>query len=226
MEEERQERAIQRQIEIAAQVVPSSLWQNGVEGSEGLLVSKLEPGEKIAFSFGSTSKPALKGNPESSSKVIFEENESEKKSKRDDSIGNGPNVGISVIDELMKEDEKAKERVNRKDYWLCEGIIVKVMSNALADKGYYKKKGVINKVINKYVGEMQMLDSKHVLRVDQAELETVIPQIGGLVKIVNGAYRGSNAKLLSVDVDKYSAKLRIEKGLYDGMGGYFNYFTS
>lgn len=219
VEEERQERAIQRQIEIAAQVVPSSLWQNGVEGSEGLQVSKLEPGEKIAFSFGSTSKPAIKENPESSSKVIFEENESEKnekKRKRDDNIGNGPNMGKSVIDELMKEDEKAKERVNRKDYWLCEGIIVKVMSNALADKGYYKKKGVINKVINKYVGEIQMLDSKHVLRVDQAELETVIPQIGGLVKIVNGAYRGSNAKLLSVDVDKYSAKLRIEKGLYDG----------
>lgn len=216
VEEERQERAIQRQIEIAAQVVPSSLWQNGVEGSEGLLVSKLEPGEKIAFSLGSTSKPALKENPESSSKVIFEENESEKKRKRDDNIGNGPNMGKSVIDELMKEDEKAKERVNRKDYWLCEGIIVKVMSNALADKGYYKKKGVVNKVINKYVGEIQMLDSKHVLRVDQAELETVIPQIGGLVKIVNGAYRGSNAKLLSVDVDKYSTKLRIEKGLYDG----------
>ena len=61
-----------------------------------------------------------------------------------------------------------------------------------------------------------MLESKHVLRVDQDELETVIPQIGGLVRIVNGAYRGSNARLLSVDTERFSAKLQVEKGLYDG----------
>ncbi|CAI9760459.1 unnamed protein product [Fraxinus pennsylvanica] len=56
-----------------------------------------------------------------------------------------------------------------------------------------------------------MLESKLVLRVDQEELETMIPQIGGLVKIVNGAYRGSNARLLAVDTDKFCAKVQIEK---------------
>ncbi|CAK9134512.1 unnamed protein product [Ilex paraguariensis] len=61
-----------------------------------------------------------------------------------------------------------------------------------------------------------MLESKHVLRVDQEELDTVIPQIGGLVRIVNGAYRGSNARLLAVDTDNFCAKVQIEKGLYDG----------
>ncbi|XP_021894689.1 KIN17-like protein [Carica papaya] len=116
----------------------------------------------------------------------------------------------------MKEEEKAKEKNNRKDYWLFEGIIVKVMSKAFAEKGYYKQKGVVKKVIDKYVGEIEMLDSKHILRVDQEELETVIPQIGGLVKIVNGAYRGSTAKLLDVDMDRFCAKVQIEKGVYDG----------
>ncbi|KAF2578148.1 hypothetical protein F2Q68_00006923 [Brassica cretica] len=43
------------------------------------------------------------------------------------------------------------------------------------------------------------------------ELETVIPQIGGLVKIVNGAYRGSVAKLFGVDTEKLCAKVQIEK---------------
>jgi len=122
----------------------------------------------------------------------------------------------SALDELMKEEEKAKERSNRKDYWLCPGIVVKVMSKSLAQKGYYKQKGVVKKVIDKYVGEIEMLESKHVLRVDQDELETVIPQIGGLVRIVNGAYRGSNARLLSVDTEKFCAKVQVEKGLYDG----------
>lgn len=116
----------------------------------------------------------------------------------------------------MKEEEKAKERTNRKDYWLFEGIIVKVMSKALAEKGYYKQKGVVRKVIDKYVAEIEILENKHKLRVDQEELETVIPQIGGLVKIVNGAYRGSNARLLGVDTEKFCAKVQIEKGIYDG----------
>ncbi|GAB2282069.1 DNA/RNA-binding protein kin17 [Dionaea muscipula] len=116
----------------------------------------------------------------------------------------------------MREEEKVKEPSNRKQYWLCEGIVVKVMSKALADKGYYKKKGVVRKVIDKFVGEIEMIDSKHVLRVNQEELETVIPQIGGLVRIVNGAYRGSNARLLAVDTDNFCAKLEIEKGIYDG----------
>jgi DNA/RNA-binding protein KIN17 len=74
----------------------------------------------------------------------------------------------------------------------------------------------VRKVIDKYVGEIEMLESKHVLRVDQAELETVIPQIGGLVRIVNGAYRGATAKLLGVDTDKFCAKVQIEKGAYVG----------
>lgn len=153
-------------------------------------------------------------------KLGFDEGpESEKNvasSKKSRAAGDRGGAGSSALDELMREEEKAKERSNRKDYWLCEGIVVKVMSKALADKGYYKQKGVVKRVIEKYVGEIEMLESKHLLRVDQEELETVIPQIGGLVRIVNGAYRGSDARLFSVDTENYCAKVQIEKGIYDG----------
>ena len=71
-------------------------------------------------------------------------------------------------------------------------------------------------MIDKYVGEIEMLDSKHALRVDQEELETVIPQIGSLVRILNGVYRGVNVRLLAVDTGKFCAKVQIEKGVYDG----------
>ncbi|KAI9105063.1 hypothetical protein K1719_022779 [Acacia pycnantha] len=117
----------------------------------------------------------------------------------------------TTFDELIQEEEK----VNRKDYWLHEGIAVKVMSKAFADKGHYKQKGVVLKVIDKHAGEIEMLESNNVLRVDQAELETVIPQIGGLVKIENRAYRGSIARLLGVDADHFCAKVQIKKGSYD-----------
>ncbi|KAI3985125.1 hypothetical protein MKX01_027211 [Papaver californicum] len=201
-------KTIRRQIERAEQLILLSTIEEGQEGDEAekLLVPKLE-GRKIAFALGSSFKPAAEGNCESStSKVVlseFETDKAEKKGKGSGALSKGGG-------------EKAKERNNRKDYWLCEGIIVKVMSKDLAQKGYYKQKAQVVKVIDKYVGELQMLDSKHILRVDQEELETVIPQIGGLVKIVNGAYRGSKARLLKVDTDKFSAKVQIKKGICDG----------
>ncbi|KAI9168997.1 hypothetical protein LWI28_005160 [Acer negundo] len=94
-----------------------------------------------------------------SSKLVFEELDNNSNKKIDKASG-----GNSALEELMREEEKVKEKLNRKDYWLREGIIVKVMSKPLAYKGYYKHKGVVKKVIDKYVGEIQMLDNKHVLR--------------------------------------------------------------
>ncbi|ONI36522.1 hypothetical protein PRUPE_1G588200 [Prunus persica] len=203
-EEAKQEREIKKQIERVAQSMPVG---NGVDqGSEDEIHRiKVESGVKIGFALGS-SKLGSKEKGESSKLVFDEVDDDKSKVKNSTKNGSSGGAGSLALEELMREDEKKKERINRKDYWLCEGIIVKVMSKALADKGYYKQKGVVRKVIDKYVGEIEMLESKHVLRVDQAELETVIPQTGCLVKIVNGAYRGSNAKLLAVDTDKFCAK--------------------
>ncbi|XP_054822717.1 KIN17-like protein [Prosopis cineraria] len=218
-EEEKQEKEIQKQIEKAEQLMqPPAIGSDQPSQAELPRELKVEDGIKIGFSLGSSAKPITKEKLEVP-KVVFDEVEDAEKEgrnhggslKRKESGG-----GKSTLDELMREEEKKKEKFNRKDYWLCEGIVVKVMSKALADKGYYKQKGVVLKVIDKYVGEIEMLESKHVLRVDQAELETVIPQIGGLVKIVNGAYRGSTARLLGVDTDHFCAKVQIEKGPYDG----------
>ncbi|KAK6933184.1 DNA/RNA-binding protein Kin17, WH-like domain [Dillenia turbinata] len=210
-DEEKQEREIRRQIERAEQSVlaVSSDSSRVSENSEALGLQKSESSGKIAFALGGL-KPVGKEKGESS-KVVFEEVELDKSEKKGKGGG-----GKSALDALMEEQEKAKERSNRKDYWLCEGIVVKVMSKALASRGYYKQKGVVVKVIDKFVGEIELIENKHVLRVDQEELETVIPQIGGLVRIVNGAYRGMNARLLGVNTDIFCAKVQIEKGIYDG----------
>ncbi|PRQ59152.1 putative DNA/RNA-binding protein Kin17 [Rosa chinensis] len=213
-EEEKQEREIKKQIERVYQSMPNADNVEGQGGEEVNRELKVESGVKVGFALG-----GLKKEKGESSKLVFEEVEDERKSKKAKTgggNGGGGGSGSLALEELMREEERKKERVNRKDYWVCEGIIVKVMSKALAEKGYYKQKGVVKKVIDKYVGEIEMLESKHVLRVDQQELETVIPQIGCLVKIVNGAYRGSNARLLAVDTDKFCAKVQIEKGVYDG----------
>ncbi|KAF7144381.1 hypothetical protein RHSIM_Rhsim05G0153700 [Rhododendron simsii] len=214
VDEEKQEREIRKQIERAEQMVPNGAAVAQPLEAELKPLEKSENSEKIVISLGSSSKTVVKEKV-GSSKLVFEEPESEKVKENGKLVKSGGG-SRSALDDLMKEQEKAKERSNRKDYWLCEGIIVKVMSKKLAEKGYYKQKGIVLKVMDKYVGEIEMLESKHVLRVDQEELETVIPQIGGLVKIVNGGYRGSKARLLEVNTDKFCAKVQIEKGIYDG----------
>ncbi|KAK3020400.1 hypothetical protein RJ639_045705 [Escallonia herrerae] len=222
VDEEKQEREIQRQIERAEERLMSGVDEQDVARPEQKSFLRSDGNdEKIKIKLGEVRKPSTvrEKRESSSSRLVFDEVENDNKSQKvvKDEVKLPKNGGgRSALDELMREQEKAKERNNRKDYWLCEGIVVKVMSEALAEKGYFKQKGVIRRVIDKYVGEIEMLESKHVLRVDQAELETVLPQIGGIVRIVNGAYRGSNARLLAIDLKKYCAKVQIEKGIYDG----------
>jgi len=113
-------------------------------------------------------------------------------------------------------NNKEKEKFNRKDYWLTPGIIVKCMNKELANGAYYKKKGEVKKVIELYVAEIQIQDSGDIIRLDQDQLETVIPNIGGRVRIVNGAFRGETAVIQSIDVDHFSVSLKIDKGHLNG----------
>jgi DNA/RNA-binding protein KIN17 len=225
-DEDRQEKVLAEQIERAVNSKPDK---------EQIEVEKTElfkqQGEKIGFSFATVSSKAAPdtilqqtaAGKMAKSASIFEEGDddstlqSSKKWRKENSTKENETQGTStILADMMREDEKAKEKVNRKDYWLCKDLVVKVMSKSLADKGYYKEKGVVERVISKYVGEIRMLESNHLLKVDQEELETVLPQIGGTVRIVNGAYRGSNARLLAIDTQKFAAKVQIENGAFDG----------
>lgn len=121
----------------------------------------------------------------------------------------------TALDEIIATEESKREKSNRKDYWLAEGIVVKIVAKSLGDR-YYKEKGVIKEVQNKYTAIVKMLESGHKLKLDQQHLETVIPAIGKLVKIVNGAYRGEIATLLSLDERNYCVDVEIASGLLKG----------
>ena len=79
---------------------------------------------------------------------------------------------------------------------------------------------------DKYTAVVSMLDTGAKLKIDQAHLETVIPAIGELtqfkpsvkhhhlnlgrmVLIVNGAYRGTKAILESINTDKFSVTVKL-----------------
>lgn len=83
--------------------------------------------------------------------------------------------------------------------------------------------GVVERVIDKYVGEISMLDSGDVIRIDQAELETVLPSPGGRVLVVNGSYRGTKGRLLGIDTKKFQAEVELLGGSADGQHVWLEY---
>jgi DNA/RNA-binding protein KIN17 len=121
----------------------------------------------------------------------------------------------SALDEIMEQEERKKEQKNRKDYWLAEGIVVKVMTKSLGSD-YYKQKAVVQEVIDKYRAKIKLLESGEKFKIDQEHLETVIPKVDGRVRVLNGAYRDSVAILRSIETSRFSVTIEIEKGCFKG----------
>lgn len=151
--------------------------------------------------------------PESAPEVKYKikQEKLDRKRKLDDP----PKVKKSALEELKQEEEKFKEKKNRRDNWIAPGIIVKVIHKKLDDK-YYNKKGEVLEVKDKFEAIVEMLDSGDRLKIDQEYLETVIPNVGKSVIVVNGAYAGSEAVLIGVNFDKFYATIKLETGSFKG----------
>eukprot|EP00906_Rhabdomonas_costata_P022868 RCo032930 len=122
----------------------------------------------------------------------------------------------NTLDAILSEQMAQKERRGRRDYWLHPGIIVKIVNKTLGGGKYYKAKGEVLEVVEKYGANIRVLQSEAVVRIDQAELETVIPALGGRVLVVNGAFRGEVAELLAVHEDRFCADLKVAQGTQRG----------
>jgi len=139
---------------------------------------------------------------------------------------------LTAVEEIMLQEEKRKQRERerreqeqkkkqklesqdkhksekRLDYWLAEGIVVKVKHKTVGGGKYYNQKGVVEQVDGRYVAQIKMSQSGDVLRLDQDFLETVLPALEGRVRVVNGKYRGARAILKAIDIDQYCATIEL-----------------
>lgn len=149
------------------------------------------------------------------SDIFLKPSTSKVSSKSSSSSSSNNKRKLSALDDIMKMEESKKEKINRKDYWLAEGIVVKIITKSLGDK-FYKQKGVVLEVIDRYSGKIKLLDSGEKVKLDQAHCETVIPLVGKLVKVLNGGYRGYTAYLKEIDIDNYCVSIEIASGPLKG----------
>uniref|UniRef100_A0A915PYB3 DNA/RNA-binding protein Kin17 WH-like domain-containing protein n=1 Tax=Setaria digitata TaxID=48799 RepID=A0A915PYB3_9BILA len=119
----------------------------------------------------------------------------------------------SALDEIMEMEERRKEKRNRRDNWLHEGIIVKITTKKFGND-FYKAKGVIKRLVDDFTAVLDVNGNS--LEIDQENLETVIPAVGREILVVNGAYRGTKAVLKAIEEEKFSVVLRLDETLAKG----------
>ena len=125
--------------------------------------------------------------------------------------------GASSRGKKQKDSANCEVRVEN---WLCSGILVRIISKKLAGGKYFKLKGVIERVLDdQFTAEVEVLDTGpderdggDILRLDQDDLETVVPKEGKTVRIVNGRGRGKLAKVVGLDKKHYLATLKLDDG--------------
>ncbi|DAZ94846.1 TPA: hypothetical protein N0F65_012535 [Lagenidium giganteum] len=213
--EERNRLFIERQLKLAQQ-------GEAADDSETTRPTKLQrtdDGEKIKISLSSAlkTKDTVSSKPVVASTNVFE-------AARDDKRLEDQKSGkLTATEQLMRENERHKEqnlkkrhmeeeKTARSENWIAPGIVVKVLNKKLAGGRYHKQKGVIKAVEDKFCATVEMLETQDTLKLDQDDLETVIPKVGRRVKIVNGRGRGSVAKLLCIDIDRFCVDLEIDSG--------------
>ena len=106
-------------------------------------------------------------------------------------------VPMSAMEQIRMEEEKKKNTLKQKqkeavaentEYWLQPGIVVKILNKKVGNGKFYQRKAVVLEVIDKYVGELNVLECNTILRIDQEHLETVIPKVKMLLFLLFDSY--------------------------------------
>ena len=107
--------------------------------------------------------------------------------------------------ESMNDDVEEEEE---EEPWLMKGIVVRVLSK-ISDGKYYRAKGVVTRLSGEYACCVRVAEPRATLLLDQADLETVVPALGGRVAVLRGPFRGAEGVLEALDTAEYTARVRV-----------------
>lgn len=174
----------------------------------------------IPSSTTSTSTTTTTNTPKSALQLLMEEEE-QRKQLTAKKLGNATQRILPSDTQQSHLNELPDIRLPN---WLHRGIVVKILNKRLANGRYYKMKGVVEDITGDgYVGILRILpidDDDEIIyekiKIDQEELETVIPQVGKDVLILNGIGRGCRGLLTKITEESYTCDVRITEGRHSG----------
>lgn len=110
--------------------------------------------------------------------------------------------------------EKLEKQADPPVTWLRPGLVVKVVTKKL-DPKLFKQKGRVTAIKAPAVAVLSMLESGQTVSVDEGDLETVLPSLGGSVLFVKGRREGLRGVLEQVEVERFVAKVRVGETLVE-----------
>ncbi|KAF8563508.1 hypothetical protein P879_05094 [Paragonimus westermani] len=137
------------------------------------------------------------------------------KSKPEVSTKSLPGSRRRALDEVMQKEEALKDKRNRRDYWMTEGLEVKLVNRKLPDSIRLRHAAII-KTLDNYTAIVEVLNDGTKIKVDQDHVQTVIPSVSSTVLVINGAYRGEYATLEHVNKEEGYCDITIATGLSMG----------
>jgi DNA/RNA-binding protein KIN17 len=94
--------------------------------------------------------------------------------------------------------------------WLSPGLIVKILSKKLQEGALYKQKARIVALDSEFVGTLELVSDGTRLRLDQVDLETVVPGLDGRVRIVLGQHTGQEGVLKQLVVERFLGRVLLD----------------
>lgn len=190
--------------------------------------------KSVAISFSSKTKKTEKTV---TSKSILGNDDSDQEEPQKETVKRTLTLENPDVEDVSLKQQPKKFKISNDQIranWLRTGIIVKILSKSLCNGEYYKRKCIIDKVIDKFTAQVKVLDSSpntqdggDVIQLDQDDLQTVIPsKIGKKVKIVNGKWRGCWATVLQLNDKMWVADLELladERNLIKNIS--YDYFS-
>ena len=137
----------------------------------------------------------------------------------------------SNLDRLCKKSEKESEKeeqlifseiktqkfeieeINDDEQWIHENLIVKIKDNTLKNGEYFNKKAKIINVIDKFLAEIELIDNKNKIRIDQLLIEPIIPAINSNVIILCGTHKWKIGKLTELNIKNKYVKVEINENI-------------
>ena len=136
----------------------------------------------------------------------------------------GTDASASLASASSSEVVSAGATGGRPLCWLCESLVVKCKNRVVGDGRYYKKKARVLHVNDgsgagqtAVTADVRMMDTGHKLRIDQSDLETVIPKPRmpdgrSRVMLLSGAQRGMTGTLVALHLDRFCADVELDDG--------------
>eukprot|EP01066_Platyproteum_vivax_P008860 Platyproteum_vivax@DN3824_c0_g1_i1.p1 len=205
-EDERQQRMINETIKAAEKA-------GGFQRQEFTEIQRTNSEDKVVFAFAAP-RPATMVKPElretKLSTPVFAEEKKPVHVEKKRKLTAMEKVKLEHEAKKLKQAESAKVVVKEEEKenkpWVNMGLTVKVVTKIQGGK-YYKKKGDVIALENSFLAVVKMHDCGDKLKIDQADLETVIPKMGGHLIVVLGPYKGLHGTLANIDMEKFCCSI-------------------